>query len=50
MIETLLQSLNMGGYGLYVWSSYGIVIGLLTLQLFRPWRRLRQLKEKPHAK
>jgi heme exporter protein D len=30
----------MGGYGLYVWSSYGLALIVLALNLLMPiWRR-----------
>lgn len=39
MIENILHFLQMGGYGAYVFGSYGCVLGLLLLQWFIPWRR-----------
>lgn len=48
-MDILLKVLNMGGYGFYVWSSYGAVIFILGLQLLRPWRRWRKIKETLHA-
>ena len=38
----LLNFLHMGGYGFYVWSSYGCVLTFLLLQWFFPWRRWKQ--------
>ncbi|BAV33217.1 hemagglutination activity protein [Sulfuricaulis limicola] len=39
----------MGGYGLYVWSSYGLAALILILNLYLPLRRRqavrRQLRE-----
>lgn len=50
MMNTLLDFLHMGGYGFYVWSSYGCVLTFLLLQWFFPWRRwqryLRHLNSK----
>ena len=37
--------LQMGGYAGCVWSAYGLVFGILMLQLvsaLRKWRRLRK--------
>lgn len=39
MTDNILNFLYMGGYGLYVWSAYGLVIILLIIQWFIPWRR-----------
>jgi len=30
-MNTLLNSLDMGGYALYVWSAYGLVFGALLM-------------------
>lgn len=42
MIAALPHFFHMGGYGLYVFSAYGSVIALLTVQWFLPWRRWRK--------
>ncbi len=38
----------MGGYGLYVWTSYVLALLILALNLYLPWRRhhrvLRELR------
>lgn len=39
MSELLRHFFHMGGYGLYVFSAYGSVITLLTIQWLIPWRR-----------
>ncbi len=48
-MTAFLNFLNMGGYGMYVWPAYGLVLGLLTLQLFLPWRQLRKRKQRQKA-
>ena len=45
-MTTFLSILNLNGYGIYVWPSYGLVVGLLALQLFLPWKRWRRLSQK----
>lgn len=49
MMNTFLNALSMGGYGIYVWSSYGLVLAVLALQWLRPFCRLRRIKEQSHA-
>ena len=45
-MNTLLDFLHMGGYGFYVWGSYGSVLIFLLSQWFFPWRRWqRYLKQ-----
>jgi heme exporter protein CcmD len=44
MIKTLQQFFAMGGYGMYVWLSYGSVFLFLFIQLFIPWRRWLSVK------
>jgi len=39
MTNSLLNFLHMGGYGFYVWGSYGSVLAFLLAQWFLPWRR-----------
>ncbi len=34
---------HMGGYAFYVWSSYGLALVVLVLNLTQPWLRRRQL-------
>lgn len=33
----------MGGYGAYVWSSYGLTIVILLANIVAPYRRLRRV-------
>jgi heme exporter protein D len=35
---------NMGGYGLYVWGSYGVTFALLALEVFMVMKRKRETK------
>jgi len=37
------QFFSMGGYGLYVWGSYGITFVLLAGELLMLWKRKRNL-------
>jgi heme exporter protein D len=46
MMSSFLNWLDMGGYGVYLWPAYGLVFGLLALQLFFPWRRCKKIKKK----
>ena len=40
------EFLNMGGYALYVWASYGIAAGVIVWNLLAPrLRRSELLKE-----
>jgi len=34
----------MGGYGLYVWGSYGVTFALLALEVFMVMKRKRETK------
>lgn len=40
--------LHMSGYGAYVWSSFGIAIGVLVLNVWLARRELRLARE--HAR
>ena len=42
----MIEFLNMGGYGLYVWPAYLIVAIVLILNLVVPLRRHRRLLSK----
>lgn len=44
-MDSLLNFLNMGGYAIYVWSAYGIVLGILTFQLVLAWRRWQKINK-----
>lgn len=36
---SLSEFLAMGGYGLYVWGSYGVVLLLMVWEPLLSWRR-----------
>ncbi len=38
-----LQFLHMGGYGFFVWGSYGVVAAVLIQQYVAPLRRRKKL-------
>ena len=40
------EFLNMGGYALYVWPSYGLGFIVLALNLFFTKRQAKQAKQK----
>lgn len=42
MNNTMQHLIGMGGYGLYVWGSYGVVVATLAVQWFIPWHRRKQ--------
>ena len=39
----LNEFLNMGGYGFYVWTSYGIALIVLLLNVILPLRQRKKL-------
>jgi heme exporter protein D len=41
---------RMGGYGLYVWGSYGVTFGLLAVEAVQAQRRWRRALEAAHAR
>ena len=41
MLSGLEAFLHMGGYGVYVWSSYGVASLVLILNIVLPWRAER---------
>ena len=46
----LMAYLSMGGYGLYVWGSFGVTFAVLALELWslrRRWRAARQMAPRP---
>ena len=49
MLNTLLTFFHMGGYGYYVWLSYGSVLAFLAWQLIVPWRQLRKYRREQHT-
>ncbi len=40
---TLNEFINMGGYGAYVWSSYGIALLVLVINIILPVRQKTKL-------
>ena len=40
---SLNEFFHMGGYGFYVWTSYGIALIILLLNIFAPLRQRRKL-------
>lgn len=36
----------MGGYGVYVWSSFGLSFVVIAYQSIKPWWSHRQLKRR----
>ena len=36
----------MGGYGLYVWGSYGVTLVLLAGEVIMIWKRKRELSKR----
>jgi len=42
----LSEFLAMGGYGLYVWGSYGVTVALLGLEVILLMKRTQQREAK----
>ena len=42
---SLSEFLHMGGYGVYVWTSYALALVLLLVNLIVPLHQHRKLKE-----
>ena len=42
------EFLHMGGYGFYVWSSYGLALLVLLLNLYLPLRRRKTVRHLLH--
>lgn len=40
----MMEWLDMGGYGAYVYSSYGLALAVLAANIVWPYWRLRQLR------
>lgn len=36
-----MHFLQMGGYGFYVWTSYGLVLGAMACFIYTPFKRWR---------
>jgi heme exporter protein CcmD len=47
-MNTLIDFLQMGGYGWYVWGAYGTVLSSLAMQWFISWRRWQRHHNKNH--
>ncbi|GLR63892.1 heme exporter protein CcmD [Marinospirillum insulare] len=43
--DSLSDLINMGGHGLYVWSSYAITLVLLTSSILLPWLNLKRTRK-----
>ncbi len=43
-MDVLSHYLAMGGYGAFVWGSYGVAILILTALAGISWRRLRKVE------
>ncbi|HSO05912.1 MAG TPA: heme exporter protein CcmD [Pelomicrobium sp.] len=41
---SLENFLAMGGYGFFVWTSYGVPFLLMVIEIYLLWRRRRTLK------
>ena len=39
----MMDFLNMGGYAFYVWTSYGISLAVMILNIILPIRREKEL-------
>ena len=37
---------HMGGYAVYVWSAYGLVLVVLAANVAEPWLRQRRLLQR----
>jgi heme exporter protein D len=40
---SLTEFFHMGGYGFYVWTSYGLALIVLVMNVLMPIRRRKQL-------
>jgi len=43
---SLSEFIHMGGYAVFVWSSYGITLVVLVLNWVLPYQQLKQNKRK----
>lgn len=43
------EFLNMGGYAVYVWGSYGAGVAVFAWNLLAPWRERRALLRRLRA-
>ena len=44
--SSLSEFISMGGYGLYVWGSYGVTLVLLAGEVIMLWKRKRELSKR----
>ena len=44
--QTITAFLEMGGYGPYVWSAYGLVLGALTLNALWAYRLAKETERR----
>ncbi len=42
-VSQIAEFLHMGGYGLYVWSSYGLCLIVLLINIVLPVQREKQI-------
>ncbi|MEK6335783.1 MAG: heme exporter protein CcmD [Acidobacteriota bacterium] len=47
--SSLSEFLSMGGYGLYVWGSYGVTLVLLGGEVIMLWKRKRNLANRANV-
>lgn len=43
--DSLSDFINMGGHGLYVWSSYALTLALMAASILLPWLNLRRTRK-----
>jgi heme exporter protein D len=43
IFNSFSEFIDMGGYGLYVWSAYGITLVVITYNIVRPVLMRRQI-------
>ncbi len=46
MLNTITSFFHMGGYGFYVWSSYGSVLAFLFMTWIVPYKQWRNYLRK----
>jgi heme exporter protein D len=47
--SSLSEFISMGGYGLYVWGSYGVTLVLLAGEVIMLWKRKREISKRETA-
>ena len=43
--STWVEFIDMGGHGLYVWLSFAIAIGVISINVLQPWMSQKKLIE-----